>query len=40
MATVKPLLDTRYQSKDSTYPVIVRIRHAGSKGDINRLENS
>jgi integrase len=26
MATVKPLLDTRYQSKDSTYPVIVRVR--------------
>lgn len=27
MATVKPLLDTRYQSKDKTYPVIVRVRH-------------
>jgi integrase len=27
MATVKPLLDTRYQSKDKSYPVIVRVRH-------------
>ena len=27
MSTIKPLLDTRYQSKDNTYPVIVRIRH-------------
>lgn len=27
MATVKPLLDTRYKSKDNTFPVIVRVRH-------------
>jgi site-specific recombinase XerD len=27
MATIKPLLDTRYQSKDKTYPIIVRVRH-------------
>jgi integrase/recombinase XerD len=27
MATVKPLLDNRYKSKDNTYPVIVRVRH-------------
>lgn len=34
MATVKPLLDTRYQSKDKTYPVIVRIRHGNQVRDM------
>jgi integrase len=34
MATVKPLLYTRYQSKDKTYPVIVRIRHGKQNRDI------
>lgn len=34
MATVKPLLDTRYQSKDKTYPVIVRIRHGSQVRDM------
>lgn len=34
MPTIKPLLDTRYQSKDSTYPVIIRIRHAGKVREI------
>jgi integrase len=27
MATINPLLDERYQSRDKTYPVIVRVRH-------------
>lgn len=27
MATARPFLDTRYKSKDNTYPVIVRMRH-------------
>lgn len=35
MPTIKPLLDTRYQSKDSTYPVIVRIRHTGKVREIS-----
>lgn len=34
MATVKPLLYTRYQSKDKTYPVIVRVRHGDQTRDI------
>jgi integrase len=34
MATVKPLLDTRYKSKDNTYPVIVRLRHGDQVRDI------
>lgn len=34
MATVKPLLYTRYQSKDKTYPVIVRVRHGSQTRDI------
>lgn len=34
MATVKPLLDTRYQSKDKSYPVIVRIRHGDQVRDM------
>jgi integrase/recombinase XerD len=33
--SIKPLLDTRYQSKDSTYPIIVRIRHAGKVREIS-----
>jgi integrase len=34
MATVKPLLYTKYQSKDKTYPVIVRVRHGSQTRDI------
>lgn len=34
MATVKPLLDTRYQSKDKTYPVIVRVRDGSQVRDM------
>lgn len=34
MATVKPLLDTRYKSKDNTYPVIVRLRHGNQVRDM------
>lgn len=34
MATVKPLLYTRYQSKDKTYPVIVRVREGKQTRDI------
>lgn len=34
MATVKPLLDTRYKSKDNTYQVIVRIREGKQVRDI------
>jgi site-specific recombinase XerD len=34
MATVKPLLDTRYQSKDKTYPIVVRVREGKSVRDI------
>lgn len=34
MATVKPLLDTRYKSKDNTYPVIVRVRHGNQVRDM------
>lgn len=34
MATVKPLLDTRYKSKDNTYPVIVRLRHGSQVRDM------
>jgi integrase len=34
MPTIKPLLDTRYQSKDKTYPVIVRIRHKSKVREI------
>lgn len=34
MATVKPLLDTRYKSKDNTYPVIVRVREGGQVRDM------
>lgn len=34
MATVKPHLDTRYKSKDGTYPVVVRVRHQQQLRDI------
>lgn len=34
MATVKPLLYTKYQSKDKTYPVIVRVREGKQTRDI------
>lgn len=34
MATVKPLLDTRYKSKDNSYPVIVRVRHGDQVRDM------
>lgn len=34
MATVKPLLDTRYKSKDDRYPIIVRVRNGADKRDI------
>ena len=35
MATVKPLLYTKYQSKDKTYPVIVRVREGKQTRDIS-----
>lgn len=34
MPTVKPLLYTKYQSKDKTYPVIVRVRHGSQTRDM------
>jgi integrase len=34
MATVKPLLDTRYRSKDNTFPVIVRVRNCAQVRDL------
>lgn len=34
MATVKTLLDTRYKSKDGTYPVIVRVREGKQVRDM------
>jgi integrase/recombinase XerD len=34
MATVKPILDTRYKSKDNTYQIIVRIRSGKDMRDM------
>lgn len=34
MPTITPLLDNRYRSKDSTYPIIIRIRHKGKTREI------
>lgn len=34
MATVKPVLDTRYKSKDNTYQIIVRIRNGKDMRDM------
>lgn len=34
MPTARPVLDTRYQSKDKTYPVIVRLRHLNQTREI------
>jgi integrase len=34
MPTAKALLDTRYKSKDNTYPVIIRCRHQGKTRDM------
>ena len=33
MATVKPTLDTRYKSKDGTFPVVIRVRHTTQQKD-------
>lgn len=32
--TIRPLLDTRYKSKDGTYPVVVRISHGKKQRDL------
>lgn len=34
MATVNPMLDTRYKSKDDTYPILIRVRNGPTKRDI------
>lgn len=34
MATVKPFLDTRYKSKDNSYPILVRVRHGKQLRDM------
>lgn len=34
MATVNPMLDTRYKAKDGTYPILIRVRHQTAKRDI------
>lgn len=39
MASAKPILNLRYQSKDGTYPIVILVRHRGRKKYINLKES-